>query len=371
MSRILKYEGFGMQTLLAGLLKGIEEIDTQHELVLLVESGQLLPESLPVDRFQVIPVPTYSDTAFGKLWWDHVAVGRACKKLQIDALYASAHVRPAYIPCPVVVSVFDMMYHRFPQDWPWSDQAYFRLAVSLLTSRATAIAALSKNTKQDILALLSIPEERVEVVYPGVPLEFTRLPPSDSENIRERYDLPSPFILFVGTFHPRKNLLGMLDAFEEIATEIPHDLVIIGPVVWNNQHILRRMRGSRFTDRIRFIGFVPRSDLPLFYNQADLFVFPSLYEGFGFPVLEALACGCATITTNVSSLPEVAGDAAVLVAPGKVEELSNAIRQVLGDTELRARLRRSGLQQAQRFSWSITAHKTIALLEKAAVNGRK
>src|SRR3712207_6612179 len=134
MSRILKYEGFGMQTLLIGLLKGIEEIGSQHEIVLLVEKDQPLPESLNRDRFHVIPVAANTDTAPGRLWWDHVAVGRTCKQLQIDALYASAHVRPAYVPCPTVVSVFDMMYHRFPRHWPWSDRVYFRLAVSVLTS---------------------------------------------------------------------------------------------------------------------------------------------------------------------------------------------------------------------------------------------
>lgn len=371
MSRILKYEGFGIQTLLTGLLKGIEEIDTQHEIVLLVEPGQSLPEALGSNYFQVVPVHPNTNTTLRKFWWDHVAVGRACKQLQIDALYAPAHVRPLYVPCPVVVLVHDMMYHRFPSQWPWSDQIYFRIVVSLLTSRATKVMAQSQSTKQDILRFLSIPEERVDAIYPGVPAGFQSLSSEESHQICERYELPNPFILFVGGFHPRKNLSGMLEAFEEIAAEFPHDLVIIGPTIWDNQALVRRMQQSPRAERIRFIGLVPRSDLPLFYNEADLFVFPSLYEGFGFPVLEALACGCPTITTNVSALPEVTGNAAILVAPGKVGELSNAIRQVLGDTELRAKLRRSGPQQAQRFSWSITAHETIALLEKAAVNGRK
>lgn len=369
MARILKYEyeGSGIYTFLMGLLRGIAELGSQHEIVLFMDPSQSLPATLAPHRFRIVPVHPHTDTTLGKFWWDHVAVGRACKGLEIDALYTPAHVRPAYAPCPVVVSVFDMMYHRFPHYWEWSDHTYFRVAVSVLTSRAAKIAALSKNTKRDILSLISIPEEKIEVVYPGVPKGFRPLPSHESEGIREGYQLPNPFILYVGSFHPRKNLMRLLDAFEGIANQLPHDLVIIGSR-WNSAPILERVQGSSVAQRIRFMGFVPSSDLPLFYNEADLFVFPSLCEGFGFPVLEAMACGCPVVTTNASSLPEVAGEAAILVSPDSTEELSNAIDQLLNDPKLQAMLRRRALQRAQQFSWITTAEKTIKLLEDAALH---
>lgn len=368
MARILQYEGSGIYTFLMGLLRGIAETGSQHEIMLLVDLSQSLPGALDPHQFGVASVLPHTNTTLGKFWWDHVAVGRACENLEVDALYAPAHVRPAYAPCPVVVSVFDMMYHRFPHYWEWSDHTYFRAAVSILTSRAARIAALSENTKQDILSFLSIPEENIEVVYPGVPEEFRPLPSHEGERVRDRYQLPNPFILFVGSFHPRKNLTGLLDAFEGVADQLPHDLVIIGANRWNSEAIRKRIQGSPVAQRIRVIGLVPRSDLPLFYNESDLFVFPSLYEGFGFPVLEALACGCPTITTNVSSLPEVAGNAALLVSPGSTEDLSNAIYQVLTSAQLRVTLRRLALEQAQRFSWITTAEKTLKLLEDAVLH---
>jgi glycosyltransferase involved in cell wall biosynthesis len=371
MARILKYEGSGIHTFLMGLLRGIAEIGSQHEIVLLVDPSQSLPGTLDSHQFRVVPVHPHTDTTLGKFWWDHVAVGRACKSLEVDALYAPAHVRPAYAPCPVIVSVFDMMYHRFPLYWKWSDQAYFRAAVSILTPHAAKTAALSKNTKQDILLFLSIPEEKIEVVYPGVPEGFKPLSSHESKKIRKRYQLPKPFILFVGSFHPRKNLMGLLDAFHDVANQLPHDLVIIGSNRWNSEAIRQRIQGSPVAQRIRFIGMVPRSDLPLFYNEADLFVFPTLYEGFGFPVLEALACGCPTITTDVGSLPEVAGDAALLVTPGDTRDLSNAICKVLVNVELKAALKQRSLKQAQRFSWTTTATKTLALLEDAVLDNHQ
>lgn len=366
MGRILQYEGSGMQTFLIGLLRGITEVCDHHEIILLVDPEQSLPANLASNRLRVMPITPRTDTILGKFWWDHVAVGRACSILQVDALYAPAHVRPAYTPCPAVVSVLDMMYHRFPHYWKWSDHLYFRTAVSSLTSRAVRIAALSRNTKRDILSFLSIPEEKIEVVYPGVPAGFTPLPPQEGEKIRKRYQLSRPFVLFAGSFHPRKNLMRLFDAFEKIADRVPHELVIVGPARWDGKAVRQRARESPVAQRIRLLGLVPRSELPLFFNAADVFVFPSLYEGFGFPVLEALACGCPTITTNVSSLPEVAGDAALLVSPYATEELSHAICQVLEDTDLRARLRRLALQQARRFSWITTAEKTLKLLEDAA-----
>jgi glycosyltransferase involved in cell wall biosynthesis len=365
MGRILGYDGSGIQRLLKGLLQGLGQIDHGHEIVVFIEPGQVASDSLASVPFRFVQLGLGAHSFVRRIWWDHVAVGYACSKLEVDVLYAPAHVRPAYAPCPVVVMVPDMMYQKFPHFWPWHDRVYFRLMVSTLTTRAARIAALSKATKQDLLSLLKVPGDKVTVVYPGVSAAFRPLPREDTFGIAQKHQLREPFILFVGSFHPRKNLKGLLDAYAQIAGQVPHDLVVVGSR-WGEEDALVYSQRTGVADRIRFLKYVPEPDLPLLYNAADLFVFPSVYEGFGFPVLEALACGCPTITTNVSSLPEVAGDAAILVSPTNTTELGAAICQVLADEHLRNQLSQRGLRQAQRFAWTSTAGQILSLLEEAS-----
>lgn len=360
------YEGYGVQTLLLGLLRAIAEADAGHELTLIVDPAQSLPPELR-GAFRAAPLAPLPNGAVARLWWDHLAVGMLCRQLQIDALYCPAHVRPLYAPCPTVVSVPDMIYHRFPEQWAWSDQAYFRLAVSGLTRHATQIAALSEATRRDLLALLGVPAERVAVVYPGAPAGFR---PVDPRETLARLGLRRPYILCVSSDHPRKNLPGMIAAFEQIAATVPHDLALAGPAVWNSEQVAAQVAASPYAARIKRLGLVTEADLVALYSGAELFVMPSLYEGFGFPVLEALACGCPTITSDVSSLPEVAGDAALLTPPGDTAALATAIGRVLGDPSLRAAMRERGLLQAARFSWGAAATQTLSLLERAARSPR-
>jgi len=368
MSRILSRQHSGMYTFMKGLLQGIEQLQSEHEYILLAEPGYTLPADLNLNpqRFRVLPLAPPTNTSIGKYWWDHVAVGQACKLLNIDALYAPLHVRPVYAPCPVVVHVPDMMYHRFPEQWPWHAQIYIRLFVRLFTTQAAHVVALSQSTQYDLIQIVGMDTNRVTVVYPGTPAGFAPCSPQDIDTVCATYHLTQPFILFVGSLHPRKNLVSLLEAFELIADHIPHDLVIIVSKLWQSAEIEERIRHSPHKSRIRHFAAVPQFDLPRFYSAANLFVFPSLYEGFGFPVLEALACGCPTITSNRGSLPEAAGDAAILVDPDNVSALQQAMIAVLTDPTVQADLRQRALVQAQNFSWTKTAQDTIKLLEQAA-----
>lgn len=369
MSRILRpeYEGYGIQTQLLGLLAAMARIDHAHELVLLVDPDQQLPEALDRQRFRLAPLAPRTQRSLSRLWWDHLGVGLLCRQIGADALYGPAHVRPLYAPCPSVVLVPDMIYHRFPEQWAWSDQAYFRLAVSALTARATAIVAMSESTRRDLRRFTSAPDDRISVIYPGVPTGFEIVPEAIARGVRGRYGLNKPFILYAGSSHPRKNLAGLLEAFSQISADLPHQLVLVGPRTWRTEALDAQIAAAEAAGWVRGLGIVPEDDLRMLYNQADLFVLPSLFEGFGFPALEALACGCPTITSDVSSLPEVVGDAAVLVPPGDTNALASAIRQVLGESELRERMRRLGPEQARRFSWEKSARQTLGLLERAAM----
>jgi glycosyltransferase involved in cell wall biosynthesis len=363
LARILDYEGFGVQTHLTGLLQGISEIDHNHQLYLLVGPRQKVDQSKFKHRFEVVQFGPPPQTALGRLIWDHISVGNVCRQLEIDTLYAPAHVRPAYITCPTIVFVPDMIYHLFPGQWSWSDRFYFIHAVNFLTSRAQGLIALSENTKKDLLSVLKVPQERVKVIYPGAPLGFFPMSARESHFIRLKHGLENPFLLYTGSFHPRKNVTGIIAAFERIAGEIKHDLVLVGPPAWRTPEILSKIESSSFARRIRPLGLVPRHELPSFFNQADVFIYPSLYEGFGFPVLEALACGCPTVTSNVSSLPEVAGEAAILVNPEDISEISAAVLDILTDEIKSEYLRQQSLIQARKFTWELTSVSTLSLLE--------
>ena len=362
MARILEYHGYGIQTYLTGLLEGLAALDHEHQITLLLDNHQIYPTHYEQTGFHIQRLKPDTRSLVGRLFWDHLSVGLTCNKLEIDALLAPAHIRPLYAPCPVVVTVHDMMYHLFPGDWKWSDQAYFRLMVKGLTTRAAAVHAVSNQTKADFLRLLNYPEDKVHVIYHGTPPGFCSLPEDETKFIRLKYSLSAPYILYSGSFHPRKNLLVAINVFEKIASDVSHDLVITGLPVWNENNILTRIRQSPYAHRIHVLGLVPREEMPALYNQAEIFLFPSLYEGFGFPILEAMACGCPVIALNASSIPEVANDAAILVSPEDMDNMHTAVLRVLLDESIRREYKIRGLQQASKFTWTKTAAQMLDLL---------
>jgi glycosyltransferase involved in cell wall biosynthesis len=365
MARSLKYQESGIRTLLYGLLQGLIEIQPDHEIFLFIDPKQHVPKFLNNSIFDIIRISPGTDKFLGRFIWDHISIGLTCKKLKIDALLAPAHMRPVYVPCPVIVQVPDMMYHKFPQYWPWWDRSYFKIGVSLLTIRASGIIAISENTKNDLQEILSIDENKIRVIYPGVSKEFRVLNKNDTLVIRKKYNLFKPFILCVSSFHPRKNLIGLISAFEVVSDKIAHDLVIKVTSNWQMSVCKNKIINSPLRERIHIIeGLISPLELAYLLNEADLFVFPSLYEGFGFPVLESIACGCPTISTNISSIPEIVGDSAILVSPDDTNELSNAIYRVLSDQYLRNNLGRLGIIRARQFDWVLNAQMTLKFLEQ-------
>jgi glycosyltransferase involved in cell wall biosynthesis len=366
MARSLKYQESGIRTLLYGLLQGLIKIKPDHEIFLFIDPKQQVPKFLNNSIFDIVRISPLTDKFLGRFVWDHISIGLICKKLNIDALLAPAHIRPMYAPCPVIVQVLDMMYHKFPQYWPWWDRSYFKIGVSLLTKRASGIIAISENTKNDLQEILSINENKIRVIYPGVSNEFRLLNNNDTSIIRKKHNLFKPYILCVSSFHPRKNLIGLISAFEVVSDKISHDLVIKITSNWRMSVFKNKIINSPLRERIHIIeGLISPLELAYLYNEADLFVFPSLYEGFGFPVLESISCGCPTISTNISSIPEIVGDSAILVSPGNTNELSDAIYRVLSDSELKLELARDGITRAKQFNWKSTAQMVLKLLEES------
>jgi glycosyltransferase involved in cell wall biosynthesis len=223
---------------------------------------------------------------------------------------------------------------------------------------ADAVIAVSECTKRDAIRFYRIPEEKITVIYEGVNPRFRPASPEAIAAVRARYGLPERFILYVGTIEPRKNLTTLLEAFHHLLATYDLRLVIVGKKGWLYERFFRRLRELGLENRVLFTGYVPDEDLPAIYSAADLFVFPSLYEGFGLPVLEAMACGTPVICSNTSSLPEVAGDAALLVDPTDARALTGAMEQVLTNERLWATLRAKGMERARGFTWEKAAYRT-------------
>jgi glycosyltransferase involved in cell wall biosynthesis len=238
-------------------------------------------------------------------------------------------------------------------------------ATADLLRRAHRLIAVSESTKRDAVRILGIPPERVTVIYSGIPRAFFEAAPKEIEEVRARYGLKRPFVFALGTIEPRKNIPMLLAAFDALPPSLREhfELVLAGPMGWADRDTAARIRNAASA---RYLGYVPERDLAPLTAAADIFAYPSLYEGFGFPLAQAMAAGVASVTSNISSLPEIAGDAALLIDPRSVTELRNALERLMLSPDLRSELASKGRVQAQRFSWENTAAQSLAFFERAA-----
>jgi glycosyltransferase involved in cell wall biosynthesis len=259
-----------------------------------------------------------------------------------------------------------MIFFIYPQLHTLAKRYFFRWFIQVSGRRADALIADSESTRRDAVRLAGVAPEKIHTVHLGVTGEFR--PISDPEvldPIKARYRLPEQFLLYVGVIEPRKNLPALLQAFGKLAQEgLPHHLVVAGGKGWMYDQVFQMVAESKLQDRIHFIGHVSHDDLPGIFNLAEAFVYPSLYEGFGIPVLEALACGTPVVTSDISSIPEITGDCALLVPPSDQEALTHAMRRILDDQSLREDLARRGLERAAGFTWRHTARRTLVVYEQ-------
>ncbi len=268
-----------------------------------------------------------------------------------------------------VVVIHDMAYRYFPETIEPASLEYLQQGLPAAAAKAHAILTISEATKRDIIRLLGIPGEKIRVIYLGVGESFR--PVTDQARLREvrkRYGLPPAFMFFVGTVQPRKNITGLIDAcaalWKRRGVGADCDLVIAGGKGWKSEGLRRHITASGFEHRIHFTGYVDEADLPALYSLASVFVFPSLYEGFGLPVLEAMACGTPVVAANNSSIPEIAGDGAVLVDSRSAEAIAGGIERVLSDHAVRRRCIERGRERVQLFSWEHCARETLDVLRE-------
>lgn len=281
---------------------------------------------------------------------------------KLDIFHSTSHFFWPQKKGKKVATVHDLIIFKMPHLFLSQMRKFYQESMRRTILNADLICADSRCTKTDIIEIFRVPESKVKVVYGGVDQCFKPLG-IDKQWLHERLGLKNPFILFVGVIEPRKNLEVLVEAFENLnrAGRIDHDLVIVGKKGWLYEPIIHKITNSGFRHQIFLLDYVKLPDLVLLYNTAALFVYPSLYEGFGLPVLEAMACGTPVVTSNVSSLPEVAGDSAWYVDPHSVESITQGIETMLNNQRLREELGRKGLERSRLFSWRNTASQILEL----------
>jgi glycosyltransferase involved in cell wall biosynthesis len=347
------------------LLRHLGHVDQANRYTIFTTRG-MRQASLGLPRnFQVRPslLPTINPRV--RVPWEQLIAPILLRLHGVDIYHGVLNVMPLACPVPGVVTIHDLSPFLFPQTFRRVNRTYTRWAIRVACRRAAQLIAVSEFTKQEIVRWLHVAPERISVTHNGVGARFAPPDPQALEAFRRRAGLPERFILFLGTLEPRKNLPTLLEAYAGIAAEADVPLIIGGGKGWLYDPVFAKVEALQLGGRVRFAGFIDDDDLPLWYAAATVFTLPSLYEGFGIPLLEAMACGTPVVASSSSSLPEVVGDAGLIVSPTDPEALGRALLQLLNDGDLRAELRERGLRRARLFSWADMAERTLDVYRAA------
>ncbi len=375
---VRRINDFGVGTYIRNLIHGLAGLDTENTYVL-VALRRDEPELAGLPPNFVIAVYRRPDTD----WVNQFSFYFFLKELAPDLIHLPLNVVPLLMPRPYVVTIHDMSSLLFTERWQLRKSIrLFLFRRGLL--RAEQVIAVSAATRRDVEHVLNIPSDRIRQIYDAPDPRFARvdtapgLESSERQRILERYQINYPFILYAGAVRPQKNIPRLVEAFAVLRGDLESHpiykdlrLIIIGDEISKYPSVRRAVIKTRVEDVVRFLGFVPVDALRVFFEAASVFAFPSLYEGFGLPPLEAMASGTPVVTSNVSSLPEVVGNAAVMVNPENVFDIARGMREVLVDESLRAELIRKGYQQARRFSWSQTARQVLEIYHEAGQSRRR
>jgi glycosyltransferase involved in cell wall biosynthesis len=359
-----KLHDFGIGTYIRSLLRQLARLDRETEFVLLCRPDDAPGLALLGENFRPVP-----ETAGNYTLAEQVKVPSALRREGITLFHAPHYVLPPLVTCRSVVTIHDCIHLMFPQYLRSRLAfAYARASIGMAARRATRVLTVSESSKRDILRFVDVSPDKIDVIYNGYDERFGAEPrEEDVVRVRERYQLHDEFVLYAGNVKPHKNLERVIQALHRVrARGLDHlKLVLIGDEISKYSALRRAVHQHQLHKYVRFLGYMPEETLAVMYRLAAVFVFPSLYEGFGLPPLEAMASGTPVVTSNVSSLPEVAGDAAVLVDPYDPEAIADGIYRVLTDEGLRHDLRQKGLNRARQFSWEDSARRVRAIYQQA------
>jgi len=365
----------GVAQYLFALLRALVAHSGPHEFVLFVLEEDVQLFAFARDKLQLVRVSERVRPAVKNILWHQTELPKLARQHQLDVLHVPSYRRLLWPrPCPLVATIHDLAPFHLADKYDWKRMFYGRVVARWLARRQDEIIAISENTARDLTRFFGVGRERITVIHNG--LEHDRFFPAPPEQARaevaNRYGLLRPFFLYVARLeHPAKNHVPLISAFEEFkaATRSDWQLAFGGSDWHGAEAIHAAIKRSPYGGEIRCLGFVPDAQLPDLYRAAEVFVYPSLYEGFGMPPAEAMACGCPVISSTCGSLGEVVGDAAAIVEPRDIHSIAKQLRTLATEPAARERFRAAGLAQAKKFDWRKTAAETVKVYERAGMRG--
>ncbi len=358
------YRSAGINGYIYHLLRALPDADPALRYTAFVGRQAQPP---PHDRLHVRHAPWDTQHPLRRIVWEQVIQPAAVLGTRPDLLHALAFVAPVLVRTPSVVTVYDLSFIHYPEHLPAARRVYLRLFTRQSCRRARRVIAISESTARDLSVTFGVPAAKIDVAAPGVGEQFTPLPESDIAAFRARKGLPERFLLFLGTLEPRKNLTVLLRAYAQLPArdrDAVH-LVLAGGRGWMTGEIFATIEQHDLGATVHLPGYVPGEELPLWYNAAHVLVYPSVFEGFGLPVIEALACGTPALVSDVSSLPEAVGDGGLRLPPDDPDAWAEALVRAIGDPAWRSDARERGIAHAARFTWANTAARTVASYRRA------
>ncbi|HUT31188.1 MAG TPA: glycosyltransferase family 1 protein [Sedimentisphaerales bacterium] len=359
----------GVEYYSLGLIKGLLRIGTQHSFVVYTNQPGLLTEHVPASENLTIVEVKRLRSRMARIVWEHTHLPRLASKHRLDVLHCPGYICPLRkSSAPYVVTIHDTIAIDHPEWCKPTNALYFNLFMKGTVQRASRVISVSKSTAGDLERNFGLSDSKVRVVYPGIDEIFkVEKDASRCSQIREHYNLPERYVLFVGNIEPKKNVPALLAVHRRLREKgLPHKLVIVGKRSWCAGAELDQIHREAAAGNVIVTGYVDRADLPFVYAMADVFVFPSLYEGFGFPPLEAMACGTPVVSSNRGALAETLGDAACIIEPEDTEKIVEAVVSIISDSCLRKEHIEKGLQKSERFKWERTARETLSVYEEAS-----
>ena len=354
----------GPRTYVLGLIDALLAIDRENDYLVFYN------DSCHMGRFpRAKEIVLQGKSSLARLCREHLLLPLACRRERIDVLHCPKSAIPFRSPCPTVVTLHDLIPLRHPETEKLAARLYWRLQIPIAARRSSFIITDSEHARQEIMADFHVAPERIKAIMLGFnPAMLEKRDASDAALVRAKYGLPEGYILYVGTIQPRKNIDTLIEAYYRLnqARNGMPKLVIVGRKGWLYDKLFARIAELGLVDEVIFTGFVPDEELPHIYDGARLFTYLSFFEGFGLPPLEAMACGIPVVTSDTTSLPEVAGDAGISVTPADVDKVAAAIAKLLDDPVYAELLGQRGRKRAQLFSWEAAARETLEIYRKVA-----
>ncbi|MDD3245398.1 MAG: glycosyltransferase family 1 protein [Methanosarcina sp.] len=353
----------GVPNYVFNLIEGLNRIKSKKDNFYLVNYEHNILFS---DLHEIICKNPLNNISQMYLWYCYMVLNINSQNCNIDLIHNPFQI-PTYFKFKkqrYIITIHDLTPILFSKTHSLKRSLVYKLLLPKTLKTADKIIADSNSTKDDLVNYFNLPENKIKVIYLAADNKFNILKDTEIQSIKHKYNLNLPFVLYVGTLEPRKNIVTLLKAFSKLKEKVHHKLVIVGNKGWKFKEIFETVDKLDLQNYIIFTGYVQDADLPALYNAADLFVYPSLYEGFGLPPLEAMACGCPVITSNTSSLPEVVGDAGIMVDPYDIDGLADSMYKVLTDEGLRINMSKKGLDRAKMFSWEKCAKETFKVYEE-------